>query len=74
MSSKTPRSFEKTFAELEACVAALGAGDAPLEESLQTYERGVKLSKECLSLLTEAKKRVMELREEDQKITETERK
>ena len=74
MSSQSNRSFEEALAELEACVAALGAGDAPLEESLQTYERGVKLSKECQNLLTAAKKRVLELRDQDQKITEIERK
>ena len=68
------RSFEKALSELEECVAKLGAGEVPLEESLQTFERGVRLTKECQSLLTQAKHRVLELREHDQQITETEKK
>ena len=70
----TKRSFEMALAELEECVAKLGAGEVPLEESLQTFEKGVRLTKECQALLTAAKHRVLELRENNQQISETEKK
>ena len=40
-------SFEDALSELEAIVARLERGDAPLEESIDVYERGARLKKYC---------------------------
>lgn len=72
--SQEDRSFEKALQELEECVEKLGKGDIPLEESLKTFEKGVSLTKECQTLLTQAKHRVLELREQGDQIKESEKK
>ena len=40
-------SFEDALRELEGIVSRLERGDAPLEESIDIYERGAKLKKYC---------------------------
>ena len=50
--------FERSLEELERMVMALETGDLPLEESLQVFERAVKLSAECQSALKAAQTRV----------------
>lgn len=51
-------SFEKCLEELERVVKALEAGDLPLEQSLQLFEKGVSLSESCRRQLEEAETRV----------------
>jgi exodeoxyribonuclease VII small subunit len=55
--SKTP-DFEQSLAELEALVAKLEQGDVPLEEALQTFERGVALTRQCQTALRTAQQKV----------------
>lgn len=50
--------FEKSLSELEGLVEKLERGDQPLEESLRLFERGVQLTRECQTALTEAQARV----------------
>ena len=50
--------FEKSLAELEQIVERLERGDLSLEESLQQFERGVKLTKSCQSALKQAEHKV----------------
>ena len=52
------RSFETSLAELEAIVAKLEDGDLPLEQSLELFEKGIKLSRECRDRLTNAERRI----------------
>lgn len=52
--SQTPPSFESALQELEAIVQAMEAGNAPLEESLAAYERGVVLLRQCQETLAAA--------------------
>ena len=52
------RSFETCLAELEQIVGKLEAGDLPLEESLEMFENGIKLSRECREKLTKAERRI----------------
>ncbi len=54
-------SFEESLQELEGLVRLLERGDAPLEEALQAFERGVALSRRCQSLLDQAEQRVQVL-------------
>ena len=51
-------SFELALAELEKIVAQLESGQAPLEQSIELYERGAKLKAHCESRLEAARLRV----------------
>jgi len=50
--------FETSLTELEAIVAKLENGDLPLEESLDLFEKGIKLSRECRDRLAKAERRI----------------
>lgn len=50
--------FETSLAELEEIVAKLEDGDLPLEKSLDLFEKGIKLSRECRERLTNAERRI----------------
>ena len=52
------KSFETSLAELEQIVTKLEDGDLPLEESLELFEKGIKLSRECRERLTNAERRI----------------
>ena len=56
-------SFEAAFAELEATVQRLEAGNLPLAEALALYERGVHLSERCRAYLDGAELRIQQLTE-----------
>ncbi len=50
--------FETALAELEQIVARLESGQAPLEDSIQMYERGALLKAHCEARLAAARLRV----------------
>ena len=52
------KSFEESLRELEEIVERLEAGDLPLEQSLELFEQGVKLSRSCQKRLDEAERKV----------------
>jgi exodeoxyribonuclease VII small subunit len=54
----TPASFEAQLASLERIVRELERGELPLEQSLELFEQGVKLSRECQERLNEAERRI----------------
>jgi exodeoxyribonuclease VII small subunit len=51
-------SFEQALAELEKIVAELESGQAPLERSIEMYERGARLKAHCEARLEAARLRV----------------
>lgn len=51
-------SFEEALAQLEALVAALEAGDLPLEDALRMFEEGIRLTRLCTARLEDAERRV----------------
>jgi exodeoxyribonuclease VII small subunit len=53
--------FETTLAELEELVARMEAGNLPLEEAMRSFERGVRLTRECQAALQAAQQRVQVL-------------
>jgi exodeoxyribonuclease VII small subunit len=53
-----PASFEAALQELERIVQAMESGDAPLEESLASYERGMALLKACQERLAAAEQKI----------------
>jgi len=58
MSNGTSRSFESSLEELERIVRELEQGELPLERSLELFEQGVKLSRECQDRLNQAERRI----------------
>ena len=52
------KNFESSLKELEQIVEQLEAGDLPLERSLELFEQGVNLSRDCQKRLDEAERRV----------------
>ncbi len=51
-------SFEQSLAELEAIVQELESGQAPLEQSIELYERGARLKAHCEARLEAARLKV----------------
>jgi exodeoxyribonuclease VII small subunit len=58
MSNAKPKSFETSLEELERIVRELEHGELTLEKSLELFERGVMLSRECQDRLTQAERRI----------------
>jgi exodeoxyribonuclease VII small subunit len=57
------KSFEESLKELELIVNKLEAGEVSLEESLEKFEQGTKLYKECKKELSIAEKKISILTE-----------
>jgi len=51
-------SFEAALAELETIVRSLEAGTAPLDESIERYQRGDRLKRHCEARLKAAQARI----------------
>ena len=51
-------SFEKSLSELEKIVAKLENGNCGLDESIELYSKGLKLSAECKKQLDGAKQKI----------------
>ncbi len=57
--------FEDKLAELETIVEKLEKGQLSLDESLELFEHGITLSRECNAMLKNARQKVEKLIEED---------
>jgi len=66
MSSPKPKSFESSLEDLERIVHELEQGELPLEKSLELFEQGVKLSRECQDRLNQAERRIEVLMRDNQ--------
>lgn len=67
MSRKTSvRHFEENLSELETIVAQLESNQLSLEDALKAFEKGVKLSQDCQSVLTQAEQKVQILLESNE--------
>ncbi len=51
-------SFEEALGELEGIVRGLETGEAPLEDSIGAYERGIALRKHCEGKLRDAQAKI----------------
>jgi exodeoxyribonuclease VII small subunit len=51
-------SFESALSELEAIVAAMEAGQMPLQDALDAYKRGVVLLRHCQEALSAADQQI----------------
>ncbi len=50
--------FEEALGELETIVRSLETGQAPLEDSITAYERGIALKKHCEAKLRDAQAKI----------------
>ena len=66
---KSTTLFEDSLAELEQVVELLEQGDISLEESLKSFERGVKLTRTCQKALQEAEQKVQILLDKNEQQT-----
>ena len=54
-------SFEAALAELEQIVRSLEQGQAPLDESIELYQRGDRLKRHCEARLKAAQARIEQI-------------
>ncbi len=64
MSDKERLNFEKALTRLEAIVEKLDDESISLEKSIELYEEGIELSKQCTRTLEEAELRIEKVHEE----------
>lgn len=60
--AKEKQTFEQALGKLEKIVEQIEAGQIGLEESIARYEEGIKLIKQCRSILDVAEKRIQLLK------------
>lgn len=53
--------FDETFSQLEATVAALESGELDLNEAVEVFEQGMRLAQLCQGILDRAELRVNQL-------------
>lgn len=68
MAAEQPR-FEQLMQQLENLVTRMESGELSLEDSLQAYEEGVRLSRLCQQQLAEAEQRVYRLQEQQGQVS-----
>lgn len=66
MSKKKGGQFESALQELNQIVESLEKGQVSLEDSLQNYERGIELSKQCHTLLENAEQKIQMLNKDNE--------
>jgi exodeoxyribonuclease VII small subunit len=66
MSTTKPKTFESSLEELERIVRQLEQGELTLEKSLELFEQGVKLSRDCQERLNQAERRIEILMRDNQ--------
>ena len=69
MAAKKSYPFEQSLEKLEKLVEQMEEGDLTLEESLKTFEEGIRLTRECQQALSSAEQKVKLLIEENGQIS-----
>ncbi len=59
------KDFEKSLQQLEKIVTQMEGGELGLEDSLNQFEQGIKLAKNCQDTLSNAELRVQQLIEKN---------
>jgi len=59
-------SFEEAIKELTDIVGKIEQGRIPLQDSLQQYERGMGLIKQCRTILKKAEERIEKITKEEE--------
>ncbi len=66
MNNSKPKNLEASLEELERIVRQLEQGELTLEKSLELFEQGVKLSRDCQERLNQAERRIEILMRDNQ--------
>ncbi|TVY11507.1 exodeoxyribonuclease VII small subunit [Paenibacillus cremeus] len=61
----TTPSFEQAMDQLERIVAQLESGDVPLEQAIELFQEGMKLSQLCGQKLEQVERKIEVLLEQD---------
>ena len=69
MAAKKNYPFERSLEKLEKLVEQMEDGDLTLEDSLKTFEEGIRLTRECQQALAAAEQKVKLLIEENGQVT-----
>lgn len=64
------KTFEESILELEKIVNDLESGNMTLDESMNKFEAGMKLAKNCGDLLEKAEKKIVMVLEKDGELAE----
>lgn len=59
-------SFEEAIKELTNIVGKIEQGQIPLQDSLEQYEKGMALIKQCRTILQKAEERIEKITKEDE--------
>lgn len=70
MSKENNGNFEESMKKLEDIVIELENGNLNLDESVNKFEEGMKISKQCNRILEEAEKKITILLENDGELEE----
>jgi exodeoxyribonuclease VII small subunit len=62
--TKTPLDFEKSLTQLENIIKEMEGGELSLEKSLENFEHGIKLIRQCQYTIKQAEQKVQILMEE----------
>jgi|TARA_B110000263_G_scaffold68971_1_gene59952 exodeoxyribonuclease VII small subunit len=68
MAEKKTDNFEDALKELEKIVTQLESDELSLEQSLKSFEKGIKLTRQCQKQLKDAELKVQKLIEENGEI------
>ena len=61
MNKKDKESFEEKMSRIQEIVEILDFGEKPLEEMINIYEEGMKLSQECRIFLEKAENKIIDI-------------
>lgn len=70
MSLNMKKNFEEQIEELESIIKELEAGKLNLDESVEKFEEGMKISKECSKMLESAERKITILLNKDGNVEE----
>ncbi|MCE9599720.1 MAG: exodeoxyribonuclease VII small subunit [Spirochaetia bacterium] len=65
MAAKKKPGFEEALAELEELTRSLESGELTLDQSVEAYEKGMELKKQCYEMLASAEKKLEYLEKKD---------
>lgn len=71
MSKKNTDTFEHQVERLNDIVQKLDDESTPLEESMKLYEEGIEIVEKCVTYLSDAQKKIKELRERSDGVFES---
>ena len=71
MNKKVDINFEEALQKLETIVEDLESGELSLENSLKSFDKGIKLARQCQEKLSKSELQVQKLIEEDGELKTT---